>query len=707
MLFNSKRYLVILFSLISLTALGESVTLNTGGAPSWRYSVDTVASLPMVGNVIGDVRLVIDTSILYSWNGTSWTIPGGGGGSNAWGTITGTLANQLDLAAALAAKADAAPFKAPYATITDPPFYGHGGGDDDSGMFPEGDGIDVIMENGTANARFTQNNNYLLKNTEITGNLDITGNITASNYPPVGNNNTPAVFGASGSLESWLNHFLTNDNGAGSNENLVITDSGFHSYNDSRLSIDPTENSPTYTMGYNQKTLDLDPNLTGFDIGTNGEAASMENYYIRHQGTSDTGTLNFIKLGSDIGNGTDPISVNGMALAYGNGHIYDNVTMTNSVQGWGFQIQADANADIQSDVRAFYDFSNLSCGMNGYTFAIANANIGKINNGYNYTVLSNYSNIGELEGNANLIGVSLRPRVTTMGTGFFNMLDIRPELLSGTSDNNTLMYVDVSQIPGTNNRAAQFIGDVDVQGSLTFSGALSIGKLSAYAAQDVVDGGGNPSSVNSLIAAINVPASATIANGDTFGINTAALITAGTNSTVTSGPLGLGITGLALPAVVEMGLFSNIDYVGGAVFAINLSGGATGGTIGQGYGGRAIGIPNGITTVNRWYGLWSQNPFGSMATQTWASYFEDDPNFFEKSLKIGGSDLVSQAHMDIETEQTVAAKGGVQVATSGAQPACDSAHRGLMWNIEGGVGVADILQICQKNAADVYVWITK
>jgi hypothetical protein len=50
--------------------------------------------------------------------------------------------------------------------------------------------------------------------------------------------------------------------------------------------------------------------------------------------------------------------------------------------------------------------------------------------------------------------------------------------------------------------------------------------------------------------------------------------------------------------------------------------------------------------------------------------------------------------------------GGVQLSTSGAQPTCDSSHRGLMWNIEGGVGVADIFQVCQKNAGDLYVWAT-
>lgn len=50
---------------------------------------------------------------------------------------------------------------------------------------------------------------------------------------------------------------------------------------------------------------------------------------------------------------------------------------------------------------------------------------------------------------------------------------------------------------------------------------------------------------------------------------------------------------------------------------------------------------------------------------------------------------------------------GTRLSTSGAQPTCDATTRGLLWNIEGGAGVADILQICQKDAGDAYVWVTK
>lgn len=42
----------------------------------------------------------------------------------------------------------------------------------------------------------------------------------------------------------------------------------------------------------------------------------------------------------------------------------------------------------------------------------------------------------------------------------------------------------------------------------------------------------------------------------------------------------------------------------------------------------------------------------------------------------------------------------------GSQPACSSANRGLQWLVQGGAGVADIYQVCQKNSSDAYVWTT-
>jgi hypothetical protein len=65
------------------------IKLGQGGAVNYKSSVDSLASLPAVGNVQGDVRVVKDTSSLYIWDGSSWQLATGGSGSP--GGTTGTI----------------------------------------------------------------------------------------------------------------------------------------------------------------------------------------------------------------------------------------------------------------------------------------------------------------------------------------------------------------------------------------------------------------------------------------------------------------------------------------------------------------------------------------------------------------------------------------------------------------------------------------
>lgn len=60
---------------MSFIALGQS-------SPYWKEAVADVASLPSVGGVTGECRLVLDVDEIYEWNGSSWeSVSGGGGGS--------------------------------------------------------------------------------------------------------------------------------------------------------------------------------------------------------------------------------------------------------------------------------------------------------------------------------------------------------------------------------------------------------------------------------------------------------------------------------------------------------------------------------------------------------------------------------------------------------------------------------------------------
>lgn len=57
------------------------IKLGQGGSVSYKSGVDSVASLPTVGNVLGDVRVTKDTANIYVWDGSAWQTPSGGGGS--------------------------------------------------------------------------------------------------------------------------------------------------------------------------------------------------------------------------------------------------------------------------------------------------------------------------------------------------------------------------------------------------------------------------------------------------------------------------------------------------------------------------------------------------------------------------------------------------------------------------------------------------
>lgn len=41
---------------------------------------------------------------------------------------------------------------------------------------------------------------------------------------------------------------------------------------------------------------------------------------------------------------------------------------------------------------------------------------------------------------------------------------------------------------------------------------------------------------------------------------------------------------------------------------------------------------------------------------------------------------------------------------TGALPTCDSSRRGKQWFVEGGVGVADTMNVCVKGVVDTYGW---
>jgi hypothetical protein len=437
--------------------------------------------------------------------------------------------------------------------------------------------------------------------------------------------------------------------------NLEVSDNTTYNGFSVNASLDIQENSPASSV--NMINLYINGG-NAFTLGTGGTALRGIASTIDYSGTANVGSLEGISTNFVIGNDVDPITSKGLAYAFGFGVVRDNVTLDGPLQGYTFQPNVEAGAFITNNmyVNAFTDGSQILSDCNSYTSANLSPTIDNITNNSNLTSININPTVTTFSGNSTYNGVALSGDLGTFDTGNYNGIFINQT--ASSVDNATGIYVNMSNITATNKKAADFTGDVSINGSLSFTGALSIGQLNAFATQAVIDGGGAPTSINSLVSAPTIAANAVTANADTLGINTAMLLTAGDNSTTTTGFIGLAA--LALPAVVTMGTGSTIDKISGAAFAISLDPGATGGTIDEVSLCRAVAIPNGVTAITDLMGFKMDLPFGDPGTTSWGVYITPSiNNYMAGNLLLGGTagsdDTVTNSSVALEIKSTTGA----------------------------------------------------
>ncbi len=261
-------------------------------------------------------------------------------------------------------------------------------------------------------------------------------------------------------------------------------------------------------------------------------------------------------------------------------------------------------------------------------------------------------------------GVSTATQIKAAIEGFIASAVLVNVTVTGVGSNPQTTYSQTNLAGGINSGnkyAANFNGDVSINGALQFNGALSVGKFNAFASEALVDGGGTPSSIHSLITQPTVAANVTIANADLLGVNTASLISIGDNATVTTA--FLGVTALGLPAVLSMGTGSTVDRIGGAVFALSLDATGTGGTVDIVSLCRSLAIPNGVTTVNRLYGYEFDLPFGDPGTVSYGLFINQPVNnWIQGTLRLGGtavSDDLVDSGVQLQVDGVSKLEGGI------------------------------------------------
>jgi len=523
------------------------------------------------------------------------------------------------------------------------------------------------------------------------------------------------------------------------------------------FNIEPLQNSPNETATFEYRQITIDPNNTGFGIGTSGNGVRFTINNAIHNASGNLGSIAFIQNDLGIGNGTDPISVRGISYIAGQGTVNANVTINGPILGYGFGPNVNAAAIIHQNsyIQGFLDTANFACEVKGYASANFSPNLESIANNNNYTGLNINPDINTFTGNAGFVGVYVGGILGAFNAnGYYQGVNVNPTITSAryaaglqvTMDGVTpfagaqasIVFQDLTlafNAPGNFNNsytleytpggtagsevisiagfaiavqiqsgvstatqikaaldanlniagniavvisgvgstaqvtagptnfsggqdagrtlAAFLDGDVEITGALSFNG-----KLNSFASATVVNGGGQPSTIHNLITQPTVAANATIANGDTLGVNTAMLFYIGANAAVTSGLTGL--VSFAAPMVTNMSSGSTIDRAAAGAFVLSLDATSTGGTIDLMDLCRAIAIPNGVTAINKLRGYTMDLPFGNPGTDTWGFY--ESPgvnNYFQGNLLIGGAagsdDIVTNASVALEIKSTTKA----------------------------------------------------
>lgn len=474
--------------------------------------------------------------------------------------------------------------------------------------------------------------------------------------------NTFAGFDNTGALEN-IPGFNINTTTGGMDESFTKqpNNGGGSNLNGINLSFDPLQNSPDETWSVQNIQVNFDVNSSGFSQGTNGSAAQLLNLGFTHHGTGNVGGLFYIQANSDIGNGTDPITVKGMGWMFGFTNVHANVTLDGSLQGYTFQPTVDAAAAGTSNfgVSAFEDFANINIPVNGYNSFSSGPDILSITNNNSYQGYIAGPNITTLTGNASASGFNFFGNITTMGAsssingfsfgpaittshGNITGININPNLVGGdanftgvninpqggaTSANVTGISINLSSITST-----------DPQGA---TGLTSDSRINVNANVDHISNLGFQI-INRIEGLLHVPSGGPVTGTDSLANNFAGDLSAEDNLAI--GPAGLGFNSVGFITDLAVAATKTVDSV--TVFLPALALPDPGYTTGGNITNLAIvktfaPFPQGGTVnITNLYGYKIDalaGSFSASATNAWGLYFDDAnlQNYIGGRLSLG------------------------------------------------------------------------
>lgn len=599
--------------------------------------------------------------------------------------------------------------------------------DGDTGMYSSGDGNISFYNNGFLRVRMEQAGivemngqpiifpyaaatalgQALIVTDLITGQLDY-GSPTIT-----GNNNRLSYFDGTGVLTDLTSSNVNSVLGVDFNIDIAPAGTGGVNIFNDTIEFRPTANAATdgYSIAFRNILFDVDS--SGFPMSTSSGIA-IDNISLTNNGTGDLGYIQRHSTSFNMGNGTDPISINGFQVANTNGTIASGVTVVQNIQGYGVGLNMASGSIMGPScyVNVYGDYNNFDTTVNSYNSFTAGPSIDTISNNSNYVGYNLNAFIDTFTGNAGFFGMAMSGNLGTFDTGSYNAISINHNVTSVV--NATGLYINMSNVNASGNKKAiDVTGDVSINGALSFTGSLTIGQLNAFSTNAVVNGGGNPTTINGIVSQIN--GTGTVANCDMLGLSTPSLINLDATFQGTSGGFGIGIASLALPNIIQMAAGCSLDFITACAYVNLFDAGNTGGTIGQLVGARSFNVSSGGTqTITRSYNFWADYQAGDIATDSWAIYDSGAKhNWLKNSLKIGGTagstDTVTNTSIGLEIESKALRLTPMDEATRDALTAVegmmvsnsDSAHV----NHYNGVSWAELLTDEATNDATNASWV--